>query len=135
RLAVLGDVAAFRALGRDVDARRRVEPALLVGLAGVAAAADDRVQLHLRLDERGELARGRDEDTRGAGGAEGGRVAAREVDGVVARELGPGERVVLARDELVTKERDRALAGVVHVGDGAALRFGANRGLDAHAVR
>src|SRR6058998_2964956 len=59
------DIRATLAPHRGDDhVRLRIEQAGLVRLARVASAADERIELDLRLDERRKLPRGRDEGPR-----------------------------------------------------------------------
>src|SRR5437763_13247328 len=82
--------AAERAGGRDDELRPRLELARPVALAGVLPAPDECVELDVRVAQRLELARGRDEDRCPPGRLQRGLVAADEVDGVGLGELLPG---------------------------------------------
>jgi hypothetical protein len=100
---------------------------------GSRPAADERVELHLRLDEGRQLAGRRDESPGLPCGAQRIRVAGAEVDGVDLGQLVPRQRIGAVRMQLVAHQRDRALAVLIEVRERAALRLVADRGMDAAA--
>src|SRR5207244_9613127 len=96
--ARLGD----RALGADRaddEARRRLDVAGPVDLAGIAAAADQRVELDAGLRENRKRARRRRQHARSARMPKRAGVACREIDAVEAGELAPGQRILAPRPE------------------------------------
>ena len=106
---------------------------MAVQLAGIAAARHERVELHVRLGKRLEAARRGHEHARAAGVAHRLDVAGGQVHGIRVVEAVPGERVGTARAEPRAEHRDRALAALVHMDEGAAMRLGAKAALDVEA--
>ena len=95
----------------------------LVQLRFVLAASDQRVELDRAALQRPELTRSRHEDARPARGNERVDVSRAEVDGVAARELMPGQRVVVpSRASLRPDRRDRPLPHLVDEREPTALR-------------
>ena len=129
--ATLGGLPApaLRAQRGDDQPRRRVQR-LLELLAGVGAAVHERVELHAGLVQRRRSARRGDEHARRARRAQGGDVAAGEVERVDAVQRGPRQRVVAVRDDPLADHGDRPLAVVVDVHEHPPLRRRARRRVD-----
>jgi RNA polymerase sigma factor (sigma-70 family) len=122
--------AALVACRGDLEPRRRVEVARSILLPLVASAPHEGIELDVSFREHGQRARRGNEDLRRARGLQRSRVTADEVHSVGGRQVVPRKRVGPDGAETLADDRDRALSVRVDIGEAAALRLGADCGMD-----